>query len=132
MVEELGALDPATARYLNALAFVLVRVADADRHVSRQERDRMERLLVDCAGLPPAQAVLVVEIAKHRARLADCGCSYGISRQLRTDLDLEHRRRVLDCLHAVADADGQTTPHEASEIRQIAHELGLRVEELKA
>lgn len=132
MVQELGALDRAGAGFLNALAFVLVRVADADQQISRQERDRMEHLLVDHAGLTRAQAVLVVEIAKHRARLADCGCSYGISRQLRSDLDLDRRRRVLACLYAVADADGRTTSLETSEIRQIAHELGFSADDLEA
>jgi uncharacterized tellurite resistance protein B-like protein len=129
-VQQLGALDRATAGFLNALAFVLVRVADADQHVSQDERDQMELLLVEHAGLTRAQAVLVVEIAKHRARLADCGCSYGISRELRSELDPERRQRVLDCLYAVADADGHETRSEAGEIRQIAHELGLPVNDI--
>jgi uncharacterized tellurite resistance protein B-like protein len=129
-VQELGALDRATAGFLNALAFVLVRVADADQHISQDERDQMELLLVEHAGLTRAQAVLVVEIAKHRARLADCGCSYGISRELRSELDPERRQRVLDCLYAVADADGQKTRSEAGEIRQIAYELGLPVDDI--
>jgi uncharacterized tellurite resistance protein B-like protein len=132
MVHELGALDRATAGFLNALAFVLVRVADVDQHISRHERDRIELLLVEHAGLTRAQAVLVVEIAKHRARLADCGCSYGISRQLRGELDLERRRGILVSLYAVADADGLTTALEAGEIRQIAHELGLTIDDLEA
>jgi len=129
-VQELEALDRSTASFLNALAFVLVRVADADQHISLHERTQMELLLVDHAGLTPAQAVLVVEIAKHRTRLADCGCSYVISRGLRNELDPERRRRVLECLHAVANADGRTTPRETSEIRQIAHELGLTADDI--
>lgn len=131
-VQELGALDRATASFLNALAFVLVRVADADRHIDQLERNTMELLLVEHAGLTRAQAVLVVEIAKHRTRLADCGCSYGISRVLRSELDPERSRRVLDCLYAVAGADGRTTGRETGEIRQIAHELGLGVDGLDA
>ena len=131
-VQELGALDRATASFLNALAFVLVRVADADRHIDQLERNTMELLLVEHAGLTRAQAVLVVEIAKHRTRLADCGCSYGISRVLRSELDPERRRSVLDCLYAVAGADGRTTGRETGEIRQIAHELGLGVDGLDA
>jgi hypothetical protein len=91
-VQELGALDRATASFLNALAFVLVRVADADRHIDQLERNTMELLLVEHAGLTRAQAVLVVEIAKHRTRLADCGCSYGISRVLRSELEPERRQ----------------------------------------
>lgn len=131
-VRELAELDAETADFLNALAFVLFRVADVDHEISRRERDRMEQLIVENAGLTRAQAVLVVEIAKHRSRLADCGCSYGISRELRNGLDHDRRRRVINCLHSVAASDGVTTRREAGEIRQIAHELGLGVDDLGA
>jgi uncharacterized tellurite resistance protein B-like protein len=131
-VRELGAIDRVTAGFLNALAFVLVRVADADQDTSDDERDQMELLLQQHAGLTRAQAALVVEIAKHRVQLADCGCSYGISKELRSELDPERCQRVFACLHAVANADGLTTPREADEIRQIAFELGLAADALEA
>lgn len=131
-VRELAELDAETTDFLNALAFVLVRVADVDHQISRRERDKMEQLLVENARLTRAQAVLVVEIAKHRSRLADCGCSYGISRELRNGLDDDRRRRVIDCLHSVAAADGVTTGRETGEILQIAHELGLAADDLGA
>jgi uncharacterized tellurite resistance protein B-like protein len=80
--------------------------------------------------LDPVHAVLVVEIARHRAQLADCGSAYGESRRLRDCLDSDRRRRILDSLEAVAEADGHTCSIERAEIRQIAHELGFTSLEL--
>jgi uncharacterized tellurite resistance protein B-like protein len=130
-LHQLAALDPQTAGYLNALAFVLVRVADIDQHITIEERRRMEEILVNRAHLTHAQAVLVVEIARHRTRLADCGCSYGESRLLRDRLDSDQRDHVLDSLYAVAAADGRTTRVERDEIFQIASELGFRRHDLE-
>lgn len=124
-VRQLDAMDPVTAKFLNALAFVLVRVADVDQDISQQERTRMEGLLIEHARVTAAQAVLVVEIAKHRAQLADCGCAYLFSRDLRKDLDPDLLNNVLQCLHAVAEADGRTSSSELEEIVQIAAELGF-------
>lgn len=121
----LDGLDAATAGFLNALAFILMRVADVDREVTDDERLEMEGTLRRHALLSPAEAVLVVEIARHRARLADCGCRYDQSRWLRSELDDDRRGRVLECLYAVAAADGSTTTTENDAIVQIAHELGF-------
>jgi uncharacterized tellurite resistance protein B-like protein len=130
-VRQLDAIEPKNAGFLNALAFILMRVADADQHLADEERARMEHILVECAGLTLEQAVLVVEIARHRARLADCGCSYGTTRWLRSELDNNRRQRVLDCLFAVAAADGHTSRSEENEILQIARELGYSADEVK-
>jgi uncharacterized tellurite resistance protein B-like protein len=124
-VRQLEAMDPTTARYLNALAFVLVRVADVDQDITQGERERMEDLLVEHAGVTAAQAVLVVEIAKHRTQLADCGCAYLFSRDLRRELEPELLEGVFQCLHAVAEADGKTSAAELEEVSQIARELGF-------
>jgi len=129
-VTELSGLESDTARYLNALAFVLMRVAEADDRITGDETERMETLLVEHAGLTPAQAVLVVEIARHRALLADCGCAYRESRQLGSTLDPMRRLRVLDYLMAVAEADGETCRSEQGEIIQIAAELGFSRDEV--
>jgi uncharacterized tellurite resistance protein B-like protein len=124
-VSELGALDADTARSLDSLAFILMRVAEADRQITPDEVDRMEELLVQQLRLTPAQSVLAVEIARHRARLSDCGSAYGESRRLRQSLDPDCRQRILDCLLAVAAADGRTSGAEQAEILQIAAELGF-------
>ena len=105
-IAALHALDTGTADHLNALSFVLMRVARADGRVCNDERLRMEDILTEHAGITTEHAVLVTEITCHRARLADCGKAYAISRELRERLDAAHRRSLIGLLTAVADADG--------------------------
>ena len=124
-LNQLDDLDRETAGYLNSLAFVLQRVAAADEDISPKEVERMEKILVDNASVSPPEAVLTVEIAKHRRQLADCCCAYQMCRELRSRLDGESRRRLRRFLDAVAEADGLVHPTEVAEIRQIATELGI-------
>ena len=126
-LQALHELDARTSEHLGALAFILMRVARADGRLSRVERSRMEEILVRDAGIPLEHAVLVTEIACHRAALADCGCSYGISRNLRFDLDADRRRSIVGLLTAVAAADGDSCALERHEIDQIAREIGVDV-----
>jgi len=124
-LRQLDNLDRETAGYLNSLALILQRVAAADEEISHEEVDRMEKILVEHASLSPPQAVLTVEIAKHRRQLADCCCAYQASRDLRSRLDGKSRRRLHRFLDSVAEADGLVHPNEEAEIRQIAAELGI-------
>ena len=124
-LDALSGLDPKTVARLEALAFVLARVADADRMLREAERRRMEEILRDHAALPPDQAVLVVEMARQRRRMADCGRAYGVSRDLRLAADPEQRRHVVSALVAVARADGSICDPERRIIVQLAGELGL-------
>jgi uncharacterized tellurite resistance protein B-like protein len=127
-VRQLDELDADTADHLGALAFVMMRVAHADGSLSDDERARMEELLVEHAAIAPEHAELVTEIARHRAALADCGCSYATSRGIRNRLDAQKRRSVLGLLRAVAGADGHCRTVEERQIQQIAHEIGITAE----
>ena len=118
-------VDPATARLVDALAFVLARVAQADGRVCEPETLRMEAILGEETGLTAEQALLVVEIAKHRVRMADCGSAYGVSRVLREGAEEELKGRVLRFLYAVGRADGVLSTAEERAIGLIASELGL-------
>jgi uncharacterized tellurite resistance protein B-like protein len=129
---QLESLDIDTARYLDALAFVLTRVADADDVIQAEETDQIEHILQEFAGLAPEQAVLVAEIAKHRKRLADSACTYRVSRDLRLAGDPDQRDRVLRFLLEVARADGQVSGCEETAIIQIAAELGLSRADIEA
>jgi uncharacterized tellurite resistance protein B-like protein len=125
VIEQLEALEPATARHLAGLAFILTRVADADDNIQPEETVRIESILNTYASLSEEEAVLVTEIARHRRQLADCGCAYGVSRELRTHSSLEQRRTMLRYLFAVATADGRISSQERTAIVQIASELGF-------
>jgi uncharacterized tellurite resistance protein B-like protein len=121
----LDTLDAATDGYLNALAFILHRVAAADDHVCEQELDRMEKILIDHASLSSSEAVLTVEMAKLRGQIADCCCSYTASRHMRSLLDDKGRARMRGFLQSVAEADGLVRRSEMNKIAQIASELQL-------
>src|SRR5262245_58637814 len=122
---ELAALPPVGARKLAAFAYLLGRVAHADRDISAAESERMEQLVREVGGVPAEQAVLVVEIAKAQNRLFGHVENFEVSRELRTLADEAERRRLLDCLFSVSAAEGGISSEEESQVRQIASELGF-------
>src|SRR5690606_28811488 len=64
LVEALDKLPSDRARHLARFAYLLGRVAHADRHVSPEETRAMERLLIEEGSLDADQAMLVVALAK--------------------------------------------------------------------
>ncbi|MEN8165270.1 MAG: TerB family tellurite resistance protein [Acidobacteriota bacterium] len=121
----LHALDPSSSRLLEALACVLARVAGADREICDSETAEMEGTLMRLADLPPAQAVLAVEIAKQRTCLGGAGYTAAISRDLRRRTDPRYRLDLLHSLVDVACADGDLCDQEVAAILRIAAELGF-------
>jgi len=124
-LERLHALDPSSARLLESLAFELARVAHADCDICASETSEMEQILMRLAELPPAQAILSVEIAKQRAKLIGCAGTYSVSRSLRRQTDPQQRLDLLHALVDVASADGLVCAHEIEAIECIAAELGF-------
>jgi uncharacterized tellurite resistance protein B-like protein len=120
------------ARRLAAFAYVLARVANADLHVDESEAREMERLVAEVAGLAPEEAALAVEIAKTQARLLGGTENYVVTREYRRLSTPEQRARLLDCLFAVAAADGGISSQESQEISSIAEELGFSPAETAA
>jgi uncharacterized tellurite resistance protein B-like protein len=132
IVRELQSLDPGRARYIAAFAYVLGRVAYADREISDGETATMELLVEDIGGLEKAQAVLVVAIAKEQARLFAGTENYLVTREFRGVSTREQREQLLHCLFAVAAADDTISVSEEAQVRQIASELGCSDEEFIA
>src|SRR5688572_32567055 len=64
LVEALDRLDPERARHLARFAYLLGRVALADRHISPEETQAMETLVQEEGRLSAKQALLVVTLAK--------------------------------------------------------------------
>lgn len=125
IADQLAALPPQQARNLAAFAYLLGRVAFADREVSAAESARMEELVREVGGVPAEQAVLVVEIAKAQNRLFGHVENFQVSRELREMTDEAERRRLLDCLFAVSAAEAGISAEEEAQVRQIASELGF-------
>jgi uncharacterized tellurite resistance protein B-like protein len=122
---ELAALPPEQARYLAAFAYLLGRVAHADREVTEAETARMEELVRTTGAVSPEQATLVVEIAKAQNRLFGHVENFLVTRELREGASEVQRRALLDCLFAVSAAEDGISGEEEAQVRQIASELGF-------
>jgi uncharacterized tellurite resistance protein B-like protein len=129
---ELDRLDPEMAKYLAAFAYVLARVAHADLNIDESETEEMERVVRTVASLSDGEATLVVQIAKTQARLLGGTENYVVTREFRRISTRVQRSRLLQCMFAVAAADGSITPEETAELMAIADELGFTRAEANA
>jgi uncharacterized tellurite resistance protein B-like protein len=125
-------LPPDQARWLAAFAYVLARVANADLQITESETEAMQELVAQTAGIAADEAALVVEIAKSMERMLGGTENYVVTREFREISDRAQRTRLLECLYAVAAADGAITSDESVEIAKIAEELGFTREEALA
>jgi uncharacterized tellurite resistance protein B-like protein len=121
----LEALPPERARYVAAFAYVLSRVAQADFEISEEESREMERIVRERGHLPEDQALLVVEIAKAQSRLFGGTENFLVTREFAGLAGEQERLDLLDCLFAVAAAEGGISSAEEAQVRQIASELGF-------
>jgi uncharacterized tellurite resistance protein B-like protein len=125
IVETLDRLEPDRARYLAAFAYVLSRVAHADAGVSAEETRAMERIVVEVGGLPPEQAVVVVQMAKTQTLLFGSTEDYLVTREFDRLATPEQKRALVDCLFAVSASDDEVSMAEDGEIRRITQQLGV-------
>jgi len=125
IASRLERLDPEQARFLAAFAYVLARVANADLELEESESAEMERSVRSLASLSESEAALVVEIAKSQAQLLGGTENYVVTREFRKVTSREQRTRLVNCLLAVAAADGGISSVENAEINAIAEELGF-------
>ena len=132
IVEALDALDPNQARYMAAYAFLLGRVANADHHISAEETQQMERIVMQQGGLPEEQAVLVVHMAKTQNQLFGGTENFLVAREFAKIANRDQKICVLRSLFAVSAADSSISTAEDNQISQIARELGLSHDEFIA
>jgi uncharacterized tellurite resistance protein B-like protein len=125
IARQLEGIEPAQAKYLAAFAYVLARLAHADLKIDSAETAEMERVVNQLAGLSEAETALVVQIAQSQARLLGGTENYIVTRQFREMSTREQRGELLQCLYAVAAADGTISSEEGAEIVAIGEELGF-------
>ena len=125
ITDALDRMDPDKARYIAGFAYVLSRVARADLKVSQEETRAMERLVGDHGGLPEEQAILVVQIAKTQNQLFGGTENFLVTREFNNIATREQKLALLDCLFAVAAAEGSISAEEDGEIRRVSDELRL-------
>jgi uncharacterized tellurite resistance protein B-like protein len=130
LVETLDRLDPARARYLARFAYLLGRVAHADRHVSPEETRAMEALVVREGGLTPDQATVVVGLAKTSNLLFGGTADYQVALEFADAATYEEKMSLGRCLFAVASSDQQISMAEETEIHRILNQLRILPEDL--
>jgi len=129
---QLDELPAETARFLAAFAYVLARVANADLKIDDAETAEMERSIGALASLSEGEIALVVQIAKSQTRLLGGTENYVVTREFRNTSTREQRGELLQCLFAVAAADGTISSVESAELVAIGEELGFTRAEANA
>lgn len=130
IVRELEQVEPERRRHLAGLAYILGRAAHADLTISPEETRQMERIMVEIGGLPEAQAVIVVEIAKHQAEMYGGTEDYVVTREFAARATDEQRRGAVAACFAVVASDHEISAEEYAELTQLARELNLTRTEL--
>lgn len=125
VVQALDHLDETHARFIAAFGYILGRVANADLKISPGETTAMEQIIQKRGNLPESEAMIVVQMAKTRAQMFGGTENFLVSREFDRIATKEQKLALLDCLFAVAAAEGHISVAEDNEIKQISQELHL-------
>lgn len=130
IAHELEQLDPERRRYLAGFAYILGRVANADLTITDEETTLMEHTVREIGGLPEAQAVLVVQIAKNQTELFGGTEDYIVTREFAQKATDEQKHAAIAAAFAVVATDDAINAEESHELAEVAEELGLTRAEL--
>ena len=125
IIGQLEALPPDRARHLAGFAYILSRAANADMVTTDAESRLMEQIVAEHGGLPEAQAVLVVEIAKQQERLFGGTEDYLVTREWVGQTGEDERIALLRCCFLIGAADDSISAEESAVLNEIALELQL-------
>lgn len=132
IVAAMEALPERERRHVAGFAYILGRAAHADLRISDEERTLMERTVWELGGMPQAQAVLAVEIARSQNELYGGTEDFLVTREFRESTSEDQRLALLRCCFAIGAAEGSISSEESAELNQIAKELDLSDEQLNA
>ena len=130
LIETLDRLEPARARHLARFAYLLGRVAHADRQVSPEETRAMEALVVREGGLTADQATVVVGLAKTSNLLFGGTADYQVALEFGEAASYDEKLSLGRCLFAVASSDQQISMAEEAEIHRILNQLRILPQDL--
>jgi len=132
LLDALERLEPARARHLARFAYLLGRVAHADRHVSAEETRAMEALVMEEGHLSHEQAMLVVGLAKTSNLLFGGTADYFVAQEFAEGATYEEKLALIGCLFAVSATDQAISLAEETEIHRIANQLRIDRADLTA
>src|SRR5687767_13340640 len=125
LVNALDQLEPVRARHLARFAYLLGRVAHADRQVSDEEKQAMERLVEQQGGLSPDQAMLVVSLAQTSNLIFGGTADFIVAQEFAETASYEEKLALARCLFAVGAADEAISMAEETEIHRITNHLKI-------
>jgi uncharacterized tellurite resistance protein B-like protein len=132
LVEALDRLEPERARHLARFAYLLGRVAVADRHISPEETRAMESLVMEEGGLTTDQALMVVTLAKSSNLLFGGTADFQVAQEFAASASYDEKLALTRCLFAVASTDQTISMAEETEIHRIANQLKIEPGDLTA
>ena len=130
VVDALDRLEPDRARYLARFAYLLGRVAHADRVVSDEETRAMETLVKDEGGIDAELAALVVSLAKSSNLLFGGTADFLVAQEYAGSASYEQKLALASCLFAVAATDEVISMAEETEIHRITNQLRIEPQDL--
>lgn len=131
-LDALDHMEPERAKFLAAFAYILGRVAHADREVSPEEVAAMEGAVRAEGQLSSEQAMVVVQLAKTNNLLFGGTADFLVAREFSAVASYDQKLTLLRCLFAVAASDTRISVAEEGEIHRIANELRIQREDLLA
>lgn len=132
LLDALDRLEPDRARYLARFAYLLGRVAHADRHVSAEETRAMEALVMEEGHLSHEQAMLVVGLAKTSNLMFGGTADYLVAQAFAEGATYDEKVALVGCLFAVSATDEAISLAEETEIHRIANQLRIDPADLTA
>jgi uncharacterized tellurite resistance protein B-like protein len=123
--ERLAHLPPARAELAAAFAGLLIRVADADDGISAAEQTALCRLVREHAGLDADESETVAALVTACVQ-GMAGIDYALlTRAMNEHGSLDDKRRLVECLYAMATADDLVSVVEDEEIKAVGRALLL-------
>ncbi len=132
LIEALDRLEPERARHLARFAYLLGRVAHADREVTPGEVRAMEALVMDEGGLTADQAMLVVSLARSSNVLFGGTADFLVAQEFAERASYDEKLALAKCLFAVASTDETISMAEETEIHRITNQLKIEPGDLTA
>jgi uncharacterized tellurite resistance protein B-like protein len=125
VLDALDHMEPERAKYLASFAYLLGRIAHADRQVSAEETRAMESLVAEQGQLSREQSMLVVQLAKTNNLLFGATSDFLVAREFAALSSYQEKLALMRCLFALAAADSSISTTEEGELHRVANELKI-------
>ena len=117
LVTHLSLPDDLDPRLIATYAYLMARIAFADRQIDPSEERRIQEILQQLTSMPAAEAELIVKVATRLTRQRGGTENYLVTRDFKEHSNQDERQQLLHCLFAIAAADDSISLREEEEKR---------------